>query len=89
MALTPSTFDLQAYSNSNWARDTVDRKSTSGYCVFLGSNLISWSAKIQITVSRYSTEAEYRSLAHTTTKLAWIGMLLQDLCIASPTVPVL
>ncbi|GMP60338.1 hypothetical protein CsSME_00023241 [Camellia sinensis var. sinensis] len=36
---------LMAFSDSNWAGDTVDRKSTSGYCVFFGSNIISWSAK--------------------------------------------
>ncbi|XP_028062256.1 uncharacterized protein LOC114265636 [Camellia sinensis] len=55
---------LQAFSDSNWVGDTIDRISTSGFCVFLGSNLISWSAKKQNTVSRSSTEAKYRSLTH-------------------------
>ncbi|XP_028064009.1 uncharacterized protein LOC114267200 [Camellia sinensis] len=89
LTYTPSSFALQAYSDSNWAGDSVDRKSTSGYCIFLGSNLISWSAKKQATVSRSFIEAEYRSLAHTAVELTWIGMLLHDLCIVSPTIPLL
>ncbi|XP_028062338.1 uncharacterized protein LOC114265722 [Camellia sinensis] len=89
LTYTPSSFDLHAYSDSNWAGDAIDRKSTTSYCVFLGSNLISWSSKKQATVSRSSTEAKYRSLAHTAAELAWIGMLLQDFCIVPPTVPLL
>ncbi|KAA0067172.1 putative mitochondrial protein [Cucumis melo var. makuwa] len=56
----------------NRASDTSDRRSTSGFIAFLGSNPISWSSKKQSTVSRSSTEAEYRSLATTTADLYWI-----------------
>lgn len=66
----PSSFLLQAFSDSDWAGDCLDRKSSSGYCVFLGDNLISWSAKKQTTVSQSSIEAEYRSLAHTAAELS-------------------
>ncbi|GMP85036.1 hypothetical protein CsSME_00038348 [Camellia sinensis var. sinensis] len=65
LTFTPSTFDLHGFSDANWAGDIHDRKSTSGYCVFLETNLVSWSAKKQATVSRSSTKAEYRALAHT------------------------
>ncbi|XP_028119274.1 uncharacterized protein LOC114316791 [Camellia sinensis] len=51
LSFCPSSFELQAFSDSNWAGDSVDCKSTSGYCVFLDSNIMSWSAKKQPTVS--------------------------------------
>ena len=41
LVFTPGSFDLHAFSDSDWAGDCHDRKSTSGYCVFFGSNLIS------------------------------------------------
>ncbi|XP_028550831.1 uncharacterized protein LOC114579660 [Dendrobium catenatum] len=64
---------LQSYSDSDWAGDTKDRKSMTGYCNFLGSSLISWSAKKQNAVARSSTEAEYRALASTAAEITWIG----------------
>jgi hypothetical protein len=47
-----SSFDLIAYSDADWAGCPDTRKSTSGFCVFLGDNLVSWSSKRQPTVSR-------------------------------------
>lgn len=89
LSYTPSSFDIHAFSDSNWAGDPSDRKSTFGYCVFLGSNLISWSSKKQPIVSHSSTEAEYRSLAHTAAELSWLSMLLTELSIIPPILPIL
>lgn len=50
------------YNSLRWAGDLSDGKSTSGYYVYLGNNLIMWSSKKQTTVSKLSTEAEYRVL---------------------------
>ncbi|XP_028053049.1 uncharacterized protein LOC114257489 [Camellia sinensis] len=69
---------LNAYSDSDWAKNVLDRRSTTGYCAYLGLNLISWSAKKQPTVSRSSSEAEYRALAHASIELSWLGMLLAE-----------
>ncbi|GJZ65289.1 ribonuclease H-like domain-containing protein [Tanacetum coccineum] len=53
-----------AYTDVDWAGCPVTRRSTSGYCVFLGDNLLSWSAKRQVTLSRSSAETEYQGVAN-------------------------
>ncbi|XP_071695808.1 uncharacterized mitochondrial protein AtMg00810-like [Rutidosis leptorrhynchoides] len=63
---TPS---LVGYSDADWARCIETRRSTYGYSIFLGGNLVSWSAKKQPTVSRSSCESEYRALANTAAEI--------------------
>ncbi|KAI5354966.1 hypothetical protein L3X38_007861 [Prunus dulcis] len=66
-------------SDADWAGDPNDRRSVSGFIVYLGSSPISWASKKQHTVSRSSTKAEYRALATTAAELAWIRQLFYDL----------
>ncbi|CAL8081400.1 unnamed protein product [Prunus armeniaca] len=75
----PGILNLQAYSDVDWAGDPNDRRSVSGYIVYLGSSPISWASKKQHIVSRSSTGAEYRALAIAATELAWIRQLFCDL----------
>ena len=58
-------FKLKAFYDANWAGCHDTGKSLTGYCVFLGENLISWRSKKQNTVSRPSTEAKCRLMAST------------------------
>jgi len=74
-----SSHTLQAFSDADWAGCPDGRSSTRVYCVFLGSNLIFWSSRKKPTVSRSSTEAEYKSVASTAAELLWIKSLLRDL----------
>ncbi|PNX67645.1 hypothetical protein L195_g055737, partial [Trifolium pratense] len=83
----PTKKDMRAVKH--WAGCPTTRRSTTGYCIFLGSNCISWASKKQPTVSRSSTEAEYRSLATTAAELTWLQHLLHDLGIKLERRPLL
>uniref|UniRef100_A0A2N9GHZ2 Integrase catalytic domain-containing protein n=1 Tax=Fagus sylvatica TaxID=28930 RepID=A0A2N9GHZ2_FAGSY len=86
---TPGPLTLSAYTDADWAGDPDDRRSTSGFLIYLGSNAITWSAKKQPTVSRSSTESEYRALAFASAELCWVRTLLKDLGIYIRDPPIL
>ncbi|GJX75879.1 ribonuclease H-like domain-containing protein [Tanacetum coccineum] len=74
-----STSQLTAYFDADWAGCPATRRSTSGYCVFLGANIMSWSSKRQETLSRSSAEAEYRGVANAVAETSWVRNLLREL----------
>ncbi|GJX03543.1 ribonuclease H-like domain-containing protein [Tanacetum coccineum] len=74
-----STTSLVAYSDADWVGCPTTRRSTFGYCVFLGNNLLSWSAKRQPTLSSSSAEAEYRGVANVVAETCWLRNLLREL----------
>ncbi|XP_028115337.1 pentatricopeptide repeat-containing protein At1g62930, chloroplastic-like [Camellia sinensis] len=70
---------VEAYTDADWAGSITDRRSTSGYCTFVGGNLVTWSSKKQNVVARSSAEAKFRAMAQRVCELLWIKLLLSDL----------
>jgi Reverse transcriptase (RNA-dependent DNA polymerase) len=66
------------YSDADWV-GSFDRKSTIGFCTFVGGNLVTWKNKKQSVVARSSAKAEYRAMASTASELTWIKQVLIDL----------
>jgi len=79
ISVTSSSSSLTAYSNADWGGCLDFRQSTSGYCIFLGDNLLSWSPKRQPTISRSSAEAEYQGVANVVAEATWLRNLLLEL----------
>lgn len=74
---------MRAFSDADWAGCPDDHRSTGGFAIYLGSNLISWNARKQRTVSsRSSTESEYKALADTVAELTWLEALLWNLVLS-------
>ncbi|OMO82468.1 Integrase, catalytic core [Corchorus capsularis] len=78
---------LVVYTDSDWAGNPDDRKSTYFFIIYLGNTPISWSSKKQKTVARSSTEAEFRSIAATVSELTWIQSIMSELQVRTPKVP--
>jgi hypothetical protein len=70
---------LVGYSDADWAGDTNDRKSTTGYTFILAGGAVTWSSKKQPTVALSTTEAEYMALTQASKEAVWIKRLLEEL----------
>jgi histone deacetylase 1/2 len=79
-----SSLLVSGFSDADWVGCIDDRRSTEGFAIFLGSNLVSWNARKQATVSRSSTEAEYKALANATAEIMWIQILLLEIGVQAP-----
>ena len=67
------------YCDVDWTGCPIDRRSTTGYCVSFGGNIVFWKNKKQSVVARSSAEAKYRVMAFVTCELVWIKQLLKEL----------
>ena len=77
-----SSLHLQVYADADRASSIDDRRFTTGYCMFLSTNLLTWNSRKQSVVARSSTEVEYRALAHAAIEVAWLHSLFSKLGIS-------
>jgi hypothetical protein len=69
---------LRGFVDADWASCPDTRRSVTGFCFYLGSSLICWRSKKQPTVSKSSSESEYRALSSASSEAQWLYYLLQD-----------
>lgn len=80
---------LSVFSDADWTECPDDRRSTNGFAVFFGANLVSWSSRKETTVSCSSIEEEYTAIANATTELIWLQLVLWEVGVFQSKAPVL
>ena len=75
---------LECFTDADWAESKEDRRSTLGYCVIVGRNLVSWKSKKQSVVSQSSAESEYRAMTQSICEIMWLHQLLMEVSIETP-----
>lgn len=74
-----TTFDVQCYSDADYAGCLDTRKSTTGYCITMGGSILNWCSEKQSSVSLSTTESEYMAASLTVRELIWMKRLLTQL----------
>ena len=71
--------NIKCFLDADWAGSKVDGRSATGFCIFVGGNLVSWRSKKENIVSRSSAESEYRVMAQSVSEVIWIRQLLNEI----------
>jgi hypothetical protein len=71
--------NIKSYYDSDWVSCQEDKKSTSGYCMFIEDNLVSWQSKKQPIIVRSMIETEWRAMTLGVAEMLWLKRLLEDL----------
>ncbi|RDX86688.1 Copia protein, partial [Mucuna pruriens] len=74
---------ISGYCDADWAGSPIDRRSTTGFCISIGGNVVSWKSEKQNIISRSSAEAQYRAMTLATCELIWVKQLIQKLKFAN------
>ncbi|XP_016164462.1 uncharacterized protein LOC107606981 [Arachis ipaensis] len=82
---TTSDLCVTGFANSNWAACPDSRRFVTAYYFYIGTSLVSWKSKKQVTVACSSAEAEYRALATATKEAIWLSFILKDLGMPPPS----
>ncbi|KAE8681049.1 bHLH123 protein [Hibiscus syriacus] len=89
LSMHQGQLQIKAFTYVDWGSDPDDRRSISGYCVYLGNHLLSWSSRKQRSVSRSKSKVEYRSLVDTTSEVLWVKAILEDMNVELSQPPVI
>ncbi|XLR42330.1 hypothetical protein S83_026990 [Arachis hypogaea] len=69
---------IKVYTDTDYAGTIIDRRSTLGYYMFLGGNLVTWRRKKQNVVAKLSAETEFRAMVQRICELLWMKIILDD-----------
>ena len=88
--IVESNMCLAGFSDSDWAGNADDRKSTTGGCFYVGANLVAWMSKKQnsLSLSLSATEAEYIAAGSCYSQILWMKKVLTDYGISQDTMVV-
>lgn len=78
---------IEYFVDVDWVGSKIDRRSTTGYCVFFGGKLISWKSEKQTVVSRPTTESRYRVMTQSTCEIIRIHNFLTEIDLKHHTIP--